>query len=293
MSGEPSVRFGVIGLGNIGQQHVELLQSGVVDGAKLTAVSARTDASGFDVPHFADYRALLASGAVDAVLIATPTMDHLEMGLAACEANLHVLMEKPAAMSVADARTLVAARRPERQFAVMLNQRFHPAYARIKELFADGRIGHLQRFGWTMTAWYRPDVYYRVSAWRGTWRGEGGGLLINQCIHNLDVLTWLTGLPTQVFSVCGFRQVPRNRGGRRGHSDPQLCRWRDRNRGGIERGGAGHQPARSGRRFGYDPIRRPNHQPVGDGRTDGRALRDHARHVRHAGVCRGGRSALA
>ncbi len=204
MSGERSLRFGVVGLGNIGRQHVELLQSGAVPGAELGAVSSRSEATGLGVPHFADYRALLASGSVEAVIIATPTMDHVDMGLAACDADLHVLMEKPLAMSVADARRLAAARKPARQFAVMLNQRFHPAYARIKQLLDAGRIGRLQRFGWTMTAWYRPDVYYRVSGWRGTWPGEGGGLLINQCIHNLDVLTWFTGLPVQVFALAGF-----------------------------------------------------------------------------------------
>ena len=138
------------------------------------------------------------------MLIATPTQSHPEIGRAALEQGLHVLMEKPLAMSVGQARELISAASERSRFAVMLNQRFHPAYGRIKALLDEGRLGPLQRFAWTMTSWYRPDVYYQVSTWRGTWPGEGGGLLINQCIHNLDVLQWLVGLPGEVFAVAGF-----------------------------------------------------------------------------------------
>ena len=205
-----AVRIGIVGLGNIGQQHAKLLSGGGVEGAELAAVCARGDGSGapfgvpYGVPCFTDPEALFDSGLVDAVLIATPTQTHPEIGRAALKRGLHVLMEKPLAMSADQAWDLVSAA-PERvQFAVMLNQRFHPAYARIKTILEEGRLGALQRFAWTMTGWYRPDVYYKVSKWRGTWPGEGGGLLINQCIHNLDVLQWLVGLPGGVFAVAGF-----------------------------------------------------------------------------------------
>ncbi len=201
-----AVRIGIIGLGNIGRQHAELLSGGSIEGAELGAVCARGGDLGapFDVPCFPDHQALFASGLVDAVLIATPTQSHPEIGRAALEQGLHVLMEKPLAMSIGQARELVWAASERSQFAVMLNQRFHPAYARIKTLLDEGRLGPLQRFAWNMTSWYRPDVYYKVSTWRGTWPGEGGGLLINQCIHNLDVLQWLVGLPGEVFAVAGF-----------------------------------------------------------------------------------------
>ena len=205
-----AVRIGIVGLGNIGRQHAKLLSGGGVEGAELAAVCARGDDSGapfgvpYGVPCFTDPEALFDSGVVDAVLIATPTQTHPEIGRAALKRGLHVLMEKPLAMSADQAWDLVSAA-PERvQFAVMLNQRFHPAYARIKTVLEEGRLGALQRFAWTMTGWYRPDVYYKVSKWRGTWPGEGGGLLINQCIHNLDVLQWLVGLPGGVFAVAGF-----------------------------------------------------------------------------------------
>ena len=200
------VRIGIIGLGNIGRQHAELLGSGSIEGAEFGAVCARGGGRGapFGVPSFPNHQALFDSGLVDAVLIATPTQSHPEIGRAALQQGLHVLMEKPLAMSIGQARELVRAASERSRFAVMLNQRFHSAYSRIKMLLDDGRLGALQRFAWTMTCWYRPDVYYKVSKWRGTWPGEGGGLLINQCIHNLDVLQWLVGLPSDVFAVAGF-----------------------------------------------------------------------------------------
>ena len=201
-----AVRIGIVGLGNIGQQHAKLLSGGAIEGAELSAVCGRGGGQGapFGVPCFPDHQALLDSGLVDAVLIATPTQSHPEIGLAALKRGLHVLMEKPLAMSIGEAQGLVSAAPEQSRFAVMLNQRFHPAYARIKGLLDEGRLGPLQRFAWTMTGWYRPDVYYKVSKWRGTWPGEGGGLLINQCIHNLDVLQWLVGMPSEVFAVAGF-----------------------------------------------------------------------------------------
>ena len=201
-----AVRIGIIGLGNIGRQHAKLLSGGTIEGAALRAVCARGGDLGapFGVPCFPDHQALIASGLVDAVLIATPTQTHPQIGRAALKQGLHVLMEKPLAMSIGEAKGLVSADPERSRFAVMLNQRFHPAYARIKTLLDEGHLGPLQRFAWTMTSWYRPDVYYKVSSWRGTWPGEGGGLLINQCIHNLDILQWLVGLPGEVFAVAGF-----------------------------------------------------------------------------------------
>ena len=125
---------------------------------------------------------------INAVLIATPTMSHVEIAQAAIQCGLPIMMEKPLAMSVGQAEKLLALVPDHLQFAIMLSQRFDPAYARLKQLLMNNAIGNLQRIGWTMTKWYRPDIYYKVSRWRGTWPGEGGGLLINQSIHNLDVL---------------------------------------------------------------------------------------------------------
>jgi len=199
------IRAGVIGAGNIGRQHIELLQSEEISGAVLSATASRSEGPiAADVPHFLDAETMLASGLVDAVLIASPTMSHTEHALTAFKHGVHVLMEKPVAMSAGETQALIAARPKGVQFAVMLNQRFHPAYARLKQLLQAEVLGRLQRFSWTMTAWYRPDIYYRVSSWRGTWPGEGGGLLINQCIHNLDILQWLFGLPASLSATIGF-----------------------------------------------------------------------------------------
>ena len=199
------VRLGIIGTGNIGQQHLTLITSGAIEGALLTATASRSAATKTkDIQHFDNYLDMLDSDVIDAVLIATPTMKHIECALAAIQRGIHVLMEKPIAMSVAEASGLIDQVPPGIQFAVMLNQRFHPAYSRLKQLMDDAVIGRLNRFNWTMTAWYRPDIYYRVSSWRGTWPGEGGGLLINQCIHNLDVMQWLFGLPTSLMAKIGF-----------------------------------------------------------------------------------------
>ena len=270
-----AVRIGVIGTGNIGSQHINLLKGGAAPAARLAATASRSppeNATG--VPHYADYREMLASGNLDAVLVATPTMMHQEMAEAVLGQGLHLLMEKPLAMSVGQAQSLLkesllkesllkesllnmcmldkpklnkpALKKPTQnnsslkmpsaeetiseksiddmpiegkpytgkpapdepadclQFAVMLNQRFHPVYRQLKQLLAEGYIGELMRVNWTMTAWYRPDIYYQVSSWRGTWQGEGGGLLINQCIHNLDILQWLLGLPVSVTARVGF-----------------------------------------------------------------------------------------
>lgn len=204
------IRFGIIGAGNIARQHAANLSSGAVPGAVLTAISSRheltdeLDELKEQVRHFADYQAMLVSGEVDAVLIATPTMDHRTMGEAVCASGLHLVMEKPLAMSLADAQRLIACQQTDQHFAVMLNQRFDPTYQAIKTCLQRNLLGRLQRVSWTMTNWYRPDIYFHVSEWRGTWRGEGGGLLLNQCIHNLDILQWLVGMPASVTAQASF-----------------------------------------------------------------------------------------
>lgn len=200
-----AIRFAVVGTGNIGQQHINLLRSGDIKNAELVATVSRSGAAvAASVPHFSSLESLLDEDCCDAVLIATPTMDHVTAAQLAAERGLHVLLEKPLAMSVGQSQALIDSIPSDIQFAVMLNQRFHPAYSAIKQLLNDGRIGSIQRYTWTMTAWYRPDVYYKVSRWRGTWPGEGGGLLINQCIHNLDIMQWLFGLPDRLSAKVAF-----------------------------------------------------------------------------------------
>jgi predicted dehydrogenase len=200
------VRLGIIGLGNIGQQHVQHIQT-AVSGCEISALCSRQPKviAGLEaVPHFSDYRQLIDSGLVDAVLIATPTMAHFEQASYALAKGLHVLMEKPIGLSCHEGEQLIARQQTQQVFALMLNQRTDPLFIAMKEQVDSGRVGAIQRTHWTMTNWFRPEVYFQVSDWRATWRGEGGGLLVNQCIHNLDIFQWICGLPVSVQSFCSF-----------------------------------------------------------------------------------------
>ena len=199
------VRFGVVGYGNIGRTHVATLTGGAVERARVTGVVTASDSPlPAGVIRYATLEDMLNSDTTDVVLIATPTMTHPNLGMSTLAAGRHLIMEKPIAMSVLQARRLVEAVPPGVQAAVMLNQRYHPVYREIKQIVSSGNLGRIVRFNWIMTGWYRPDVYFRVSSWRGTWPGEGGGALLNQCIHNLDVLQWVLGLPESVVADVRF-----------------------------------------------------------------------------------------
>ncbi|MHB1356103.1 MAG: Gfo/Idh/MocA family protein [Anaerolineae bacterium] len=204
-----NVRLGVIGLGNMGQYHVKYLREGAVSGCILTAVSdavpARTEALASEMSVFATSEALIRSGQVDAVLIATPHFAHTTIGIDALQHGLHVLVEKPISVHVADAARLLAAHTdPNLAFAAMFNLRLDARFLQLKRIMVEGRLGQLQRVNWVMTDWFRTEAYYASSAWRATWRGEGGGLLINQAPHQLDMLQWLTGMPVRVRAFCGL-----------------------------------------------------------------------------------------
>jgi predicted dehydrogenase len=202
-----SVRLGIIGMGNIGAHHAAYLLDGKVKRVELKAVS---DAFADKLSHykqcglkvFADGGELIRSGEVDAVLIATPHFQHTSLGIAALQAGLHVLVEKPISAHKADAERLIAVRRqyPRQVFAAMFQMRTESRYAKIKKLIADGQLGQLVRLTWIMTDWFRSDAYYSSGGWRATWKGEGGGVLINQCLHQLDILQWLLGMPVRVRS---------------------------------------------------------------------------------------------
>ena len=208
-----TLRLGLIGLGNIGRHHATYLLEGRVARCKLTAVCNPTPSklepyAAKGLQTFTDPHALIASGAVDAVLIATPHYDHAPLGIAALEAGLHVMVEKPIAAHKADAERLLecAGRHPDRVLAGMFQLRVEPRYARIRSLLEEGQLGRIQRVTWINTDWFRTETYYASGGWRATWRGEGGGVLLNQCLHNLDVLSWLFGRPSKVRGFCQFGQ---------------------------------------------------------------------------------------
>lgn len=201
------VRLGVVGLGNIAQQHIQNVVNGHVADCKVTAVCSRSGqslAQQLNIAHFDNADSLIGSGVCDAVLVATPTYTHTDIGAAVLNAGLHLLMEKPLDLSLKHAEETLALQGGEQIFALMLNQRTDPLFLAMQEVIANGTIGDITRTHWTMTNWFRPEAYFQVSDWRATWQGEGGGLLLNQCIHNLDIFQWLCGMPSKVQAFCRF-----------------------------------------------------------------------------------------
>jgi predicted dehydrogenase len=206
-TGAKEVRLGIIGLGNMGTVHARSVMSGKVPRVWLAAVCDPRLPSGYgEAKPFTDPSALIRSGEVDAVLIATPHPSHMPIGIEALGNGLHVLVEKPIAVQKSDCEKFIAAHRGrERQvFAAMFNQRTDPFFQKIRALIKGGELGEIRRVSWTVTDWFRPAKYYASGSWRATWAGEGGGLLLNQCPHNLDLLQWLFGMPTSVRAYCGF-----------------------------------------------------------------------------------------
>ena len=205
------VRIGIIGLGNIGQIHVNNLLESKVPRGVLTAVG---DAFPDKLPEyeakglktFDSGEALIGSGEIDALLVATPHFQHTTLGIAALEAGLHVMVEKPISAHTADAERLIAAAnaRPELTFSGMFQMRVEPRYQKLRKLVRDGELGDLIRVIWIMTDWFRAEAYYQSSDWRATWKGEGGGVLLNQCLHQLDALQWIVGMPSKVQSHVGI-----------------------------------------------------------------------------------------
>ncbi|MBA3777621.1 MAG: Gfo/Idh/MocA family oxidoreductase [Betaproteobacteria bacterium] len=205
-----TVRFGVVGLGNMGRFHADYMNS-LQPAARLGGVcdvdekrrKEISDKHG-GVPAFGTYQELIDSGAVDAILIATPHYQHPEIAEMAMNKGLHVLCEKPAAVTVNGARRMndAHARNPKVQFGMMFQMRTAPIYQKLKSLIAEGELGELARLTWIVTDWFRTWSYYGSGGWRATWKGEGGGVLINQCPHNLDLIPWLTGMmPTRVTGI--------------------------------------------------------------------------------------------
>jgi predicted dehydrogenase len=201
------VRLGIIGLGNIGQHHFGYLTAGKVGRAEVVAVSdAVADKLEKYKPlkTFSDGEELIRSGLVDAVIIATPHYQHTTLGIAALKQGLHVMVEKPISAHKADAERLIAAHRerPKLVFAGMFQLRAEPRYLKIRKLIQSGDLGQIVRMSWIMTDWFRTEAYYASGGWRATWKGEGGGVLLNQCLHNLDAMQWLLGMPARVRGFC-------------------------------------------------------------------------------------------
>jgi predicted dehydrogenase len=201
------VRIGLVGAGGgMAQFHAKNLQEGKIPLAELAAVCDIVP--GFEqkypgVPFFHDHRDLFRSGKIDAALIVTPHYYHTTQGIDALRAGLHVLVEKPISVHKLDCQKLIAAHRNKKQvFAAMFNQRTDPHYLKVRELIRSGELGEIRRIHWTITNWFRSAAYYSSGSWRATWGGEGGGVLLNQCPHNIDLFQWLFGMPQVVHGFC-------------------------------------------------------------------------------------------
>ncbi len=193
-------------MGNIGKYHAEYLLAGKVNRAELVAVCANSTGPlerFLPLNLFSDGEQLIRSGEVDAVIIATPHFQHTSLGIAAMRAGVHVMVEKPISAHKADAERFIAVHKqhPNVTFAGMFQLRTEPRYLQMRKLIQKD-LGEIVRVNWINTDWYRTEAYYASGGWRATWKGEGGGVLLNQCLHNLDALQWLLGMPKRVRGFC-------------------------------------------------------------------------------------------
>lgn len=205
------LRIGIIGMGNMGSDHAKKLINGTIPEVELTAVSdmdeRRLAASKAYLPetfgYFTSSDELIESGLCDAVIIATPHFDHPRIAIQAFNRGLHVLCEKPAGVYTKQVREMnEKARESGVVFSMMFNQRTNPMYRTMRDLVQGGELGAIKRVNWIITDWYRTQAYYDSGSWRATWAGEGGGVLINQCPHNIDLLQWICGMPAKVRAFC-------------------------------------------------------------------------------------------
>lgn len=205
------VRLGIIGAGNMGTTHIKTVINGEVPELELTAVADRQksrrewcrDNLPDTVRIFEDGKELISGNLCDAVLIAVPHYQHPELSIEALHHHLHVLCEKPAGVYTKQVREMnEEAARSDRVFAMMFNQRTNCVYRKMYEMVTGGELGQIRRVNWIITDWYRTQCYYDSGSWRATWDGEGGGVLLNQCPHNLDLLQWICGMPVKVQAFC-------------------------------------------------------------------------------------------
>ena len=201
------IRLGIIGCGGIASLHAGNILQGHCPEITVTAAADRRESRRIwakekfpEAAIFSEGLDLIASDTCDAVLICTPHYQHPELSVAALRHGKHVISEKPAGVYTLQVREEIKAARehPELTFAMMFNQRTNCLYRKMKELLDSGKMGKIKRVTWIITDWYRTQSYYDSGSWRATWDGEGGGVLLNQCPHQLDLLQWLCGMPTKV-----------------------------------------------------------------------------------------------
>ena len=210
------VRYGIVGLGNQGTNYATKIFDGGkaqdavvtamcdINPAKIQAMKEKTINT--EVAYFTDYREMLDSGLCDAVLVEVPHYQHPEIVMACLERGINVICDKPAGVYTKQVREMnEVAAKSNAKFAMMFNQRTNCLYRKMRDIVREGGIGELQRVTWIITDWYRTQQYYDSGSWRATWKGEGGGVLINQCPHQIDLVQWVVGeLPVEVNGFCQY-----------------------------------------------------------------------------------------
>jgi len=210
------VRYGIIGLGNQGSTYtLKIFDGGKakdavvsalcdIDRTKIDAIKAKT--TNKDAVYFTDYIEMLDSGLCDAVLVEVPHYQHPEMVMECLKRGIHVICEKPAGVYTKQVKEMNAlAEKSDAKFGMMFNQRTNCLYRKMREMIQNGEIGEIQRVTWIITNWFRTQTYYDSGSWRATWAGEGGGVLFNQCPHQLDLVQWVVGmLPKTVNGFCHY-----------------------------------------------------------------------------------------
>ncbi len=207
-----NIRIGIIGLGNIGTTHANNITSGKVPNMTLTAICdiarPRLDYAKAvypDVTLFENADEMMSSGLIDAVIISVPHYDHPSLAISAFNHGLHVMVEKPAGVYTKQVMEMNnAAEKSGKVFGIMYNQRTNPVYQKLRSLIQSGQLGTIKRVAWIITDWYRPQFYHDSCTWRSTWKTEGGGALINQNPHQLDLWQWLFGMPSKIMSHVSF-----------------------------------------------------------------------------------------
>lgn len=215
------VRFAIIGIGNMGMPEAQMIFNGEIKGATLSAVcdtnpeklKMAKELFGNAIKYYASIEELFAdSDACDAVHIATPHYDHPTIAIEAFKHNLHVIIEKPAGVYTKAVREMNEAYEASKDngklFGIMYNQRTNPLYQKVREMIETGELGEIRRINWIITSWYRPQSYYDSGTWRATWAGEGGGVLLNQDPHQLDLWQWITGMmPKRIRAFAAYGKM--------------------------------------------------------------------------------------
>lgn len=204
------VRFGIVGFGNMGTGHCKYLNAGEIEGATLAAICdikpAKLEMAKEaypDVALFDNHMDMFKSGKIDAVIIATPHYFHPTIGIDAFNCGINVISEKPAGVYTKQVEEIMAvAKKSGLAYGMMFNQRTNPMYQKMREMVQGGELGSLYRCVWIITDWFRTQSYYDSGDWRATWDGEGGGVLLNQCPHQLDLWQWIFGMPTRIHAFC-------------------------------------------------------------------------------------------